>query len=347
MDPLHLRVLCNPADDDLRQVWADALQERGDPLGEVVALQIAATRGPLTRVQEKRLKSLVAKHRHEWLGPLADVIMQRDGLVIDRGVITSCQTRIKSQRALGAAIGDPRWGGVQSIWFCEWWNTFSETLVAALLVHPVFASLRDITGIGQNSAFARLATHDRPLPFTTIWTIDDSVRAQNPRALYEPEVGRAPALPHLKVLGLGSELDPDFVLGLPLVARLETLGLGPAANPGVWLDRATRVRNLAALEWRIGWIPQHGVDATHAAFTYERAKPAGAFSKLTITSRERTQGAGEALHRSRSLTDHVDAIPASVRTIDVRLSPDRTLRDVFRKLRSAEVTFSDASTTKT
>ncbi len=60
-------VLADPADLTPRAVYADALQEAGDPRGEFIALQLA---GKSTR----REKALFAAHRATWLGSLAKVL---------------------------------------------------------------------------------------------------------------------------------------------------------------------------------------------------------------------------------------------------------------------------------
>jgi uncharacterized protein (TIGR02996 family) len=54
-------ILADPADLAARAVYADALQEAGDPRGEFIALQLV---GRATR----REKTLLAAHRNQWLG---------------------------------------------------------------------------------------------------------------------------------------------------------------------------------------------------------------------------------------------------------------------------------------
>ncbi len=67
----------NPDDDGPRLVYADWLEERGDPLGEFIRVQCELARaergGELHRVQNlhKREDELLTAHRAEWLGPLA------------------------------------------------------------------------------------------------------------------------------------------------------------------------------------------------------------------------------------------------------------------------------------
>lgn len=56
-----------PFDRALRLVFADWLQESGDPRGEVIAL---AERGSLSLTERRRIKSLTLQHCADWLGPL-------------------------------------------------------------------------------------------------------------------------------------------------------------------------------------------------------------------------------------------------------------------------------------
>lgn len=60
-------VYANPTDDGPRLVYADVLQEKGDPRGEFVALQCAGA-------DAKKAKALVKQHGKQWLGALAPVL---------------------------------------------------------------------------------------------------------------------------------------------------------------------------------------------------------------------------------------------------------------------------------
>ncbi len=64
-----------PEDDDLRLVFADWLDEEGDPRAEFIRIQIALARHPhglATRVRlEQQNRDLLARHSKQWFGPLA------------------------------------------------------------------------------------------------------------------------------------------------------------------------------------------------------------------------------------------------------------------------------------
>ena len=52
-------------------IYADALQELGDPRGDLIALQCAPA---LDRAQKARVTALLDTHGHAWLGELAPVV---------------------------------------------------------------------------------------------------------------------------------------------------------------------------------------------------------------------------------------------------------------------------------
>jgi len=67
-------VLDEPDDDAPRLIYADWLEERGDPRGEFIRVQCALERLPMGAAARRELKArerhLEAAHRRAWLGPL-------------------------------------------------------------------------------------------------------------------------------------------------------------------------------------------------------------------------------------------------------------------------------------
>lgn len=59
-----------PDDDEPRQVYADWLLEKGDPRGELIALQLREARQRLTLEEQKRVHELLRRHIEDWLGDL-------------------------------------------------------------------------------------------------------------------------------------------------------------------------------------------------------------------------------------------------------------------------------------
>ncbi|MFT3697813.1 MAG: TIGR02996 domain-containing protein [Kofleriaceae bacterium] len=108
-------VYANPADDTARAIYADVLQQRGDPRGEFIALQLANPNGP----PSPREQELVKKHGKTWLGPLASVLMWgksysrtafRRGFVSFADVMVSANT--KKMMVVATA---PEWSTVETL----------------------------------------------------------------------------------------------------------------------------------------------------------------------------------------------------------------------------------------
>jgi uncharacterized protein (TIGR02996 family) len=69
---LEKAIVANPTDRDAYAVFADWLQEQGDPRGELIALQLG--------YKDKSAKALIDKDAEYFLGPLVDEQKTRDGL---------------------------------------------------------------------------------------------------------------------------------------------------------------------------------------------------------------------------------------------------------------------------
>ena len=104
---LLAQIYAAPADDHPREVYADWLQERGDPRGDFIALQLARLRGE--PIDEAREKQLLAKHAVAWLGPLA-AKLTKASVVFERGFVATGSIKDK------AAIDDePAWATVREL----------------------------------------------------------------------------------------------------------------------------------------------------------------------------------------------------------------------------------------
>ncbi len=70
---LHIRA--NPDDETARLIYADYLEERGDPRGELIRVQCELARlgveDPLLPELTAREEELLAAHAEDWLAPCA------------------------------------------------------------------------------------------------------------------------------------------------------------------------------------------------------------------------------------------------------------------------------------
>jgi uncharacterized protein (TIGR02996 family) len=85
-DALLAAVHAEPDSDEVRLVYADWLQERGDPRGEFVMLQVRAAQGRATAADAKRARALLREHEDAWLGGLANVLT---GTSFERGFLAA------------------------------------------------------------------------------------------------------------------------------------------------------------------------------------------------------------------------------------------------------------------
>jgi uncharacterized protein (TIGR02996 family) len=76
-----------PDDDGPRAIYGDWLQERGDPRGEFIALQLAKQR----RSEWGRADDLHEQHRERWLGSLASYVTSRTLTRFERGFLASAE----------------------------------------------------------------------------------------------------------------------------------------------------------------------------------------------------------------------------------------------------------------
>ncbi len=99
-----------PDDDSLRHVYADWLNERGDPRGELIALQLAPSR---TESMVRRERLLLGKYRKASLGGLGEVVTQDNEF--RRGFLARATARFRSEREFAKYAGSGAWGTVEEL----------------------------------------------------------------------------------------------------------------------------------------------------------------------------------------------------------------------------------------
>jgi len=110
-----------PDDDGPREVFADWLQERGDPRGELIALQLARHRNRLARLAgapggdelpSAREKALLAKHRRAWAAPF-EPVLSMPNTTFDRGFLYAVHVHWRKLASLPALMTHPGWATVR------------------------------------------------------------------------------------------------------------------------------------------------------------------------------------------------------------------------------------------
>lgn len=181
-------VYADPGADEPRQVYADFLLERGDPRGELIALQIARARtsaGPT-----RRERSLLVKYGDAICGELEPWIL-KSGRQFRRGFLAAC--RYKDDRLSKPSLGLAGWATVEEV---DVGPHVYVSGVFELLTQPHMRALRAVHGITDSELF-KLCRHDRPLPIERIHLR----RCPQIDALIRP-LRRSKALPMLRQLDL-------------------------------------------------------------------------------------------------------------------------------------------------
>jgi uncharacterized protein (TIGR02996 family) len=112
-DDLLAAIYEHPDDDAPRLVYADALQERGDPRGELIALQIrlATEAGqPAMRVREREL---LREHGDDWLGALSPIALPP--FAFERGFLAMITIDGRKHELVERLAGDPSWATIRRV----------------------------------------------------------------------------------------------------------------------------------------------------------------------------------------------------------------------------------------
>lgn len=124
-----------PEDRSLRLVFADWLQEQGDPRGEVIAL---GARGELSLTEQRKIARLTTQHAAQWLGPLARVADLHRTRFVD-GFLSELVAAPRPEVPWASLVGEPRLATVSSLVLPP---SQDSAELAAFLKHPVLRGLQ-------------------------------------------------------------------------------------------------------------------------------------------------------------------------------------------------------------
>jgi uncharacterized protein (TIGR02996 family) len=143
-----------PDDDAPRAVLADVLQERGDPRGELIALQLREHRGDASAEASARATQLVKQWGEHWLGALRAIT---NYAAFKRGCLHQI-TFANSARSShwDVLLHDPSFSTVEEIDV-----RYQDVLFARVLASPASANLRAIT-INSADGWHGLVEHPPP-----------------------------------------------------------------------------------------------------------------------------------------------------------------------------------------
>lgn len=218
------------AAEEPRQVYADFLNEQGDPRGEYVALALANEK-PGTKLKGKLAASFKA-NQAALLGPLAP--MKAFETVFERGLLHTYQLRDQGVSwapgpAREALLTDGRWAQIHTLKF--WAMDAASPGLSLILERAPLYALRTLSG-STAAHFAVMAKRDFP------WKLE-RLHFQHWDTGDWSALGRLPSLRVLEVADF--RLPPPGFLTAPMAADLTGLVLGHpdyggASDVGGWLS---------------------------------------------------------------------------------------------------------------
>ncbi len=225
-----------PDDDALKAVFADWLLERGDPRGELMALQLKSHR---TDEDLSREALLLKANVRSWLPDEVLINLVPSSIVFEKGVFAAARVSVRSQSALTASLSHPAWGTVRRL---------SGAPLELIERCPVIEELTEldeatITGLAQRGrGIGRLSTIGVVVrsPGELARAFESpSVESVRELRLGFPDVDETRQQP----LGLS---DLGWLFRTALCGRLQRLVLQTG-----WLDLATLLNGLELLETRV------------------------------------------------------------------------------------------------
>lgn len=246
-DELLEAVYADPESDAPRLVYADHLQELGDPRGELIALQLVAKR---TTAQNKRIAELQKDKKQvaRWLGPLSAIAQDP---VFERGFLSRCTFELVTP-AHRALLSHPALATIEELRCTD----------GSVLQQATLRSLRRLAGADVASLAAlvdrrRLPTAVTALVDLSFGTLDR--RGTNNRSDWDRLVTVGP-FTSVRELGLEiasvDEADTDlaWLLRSPLGQQLESLTYTNRyddAPVAPWLDAMANAPVLSKIVFRV------------------------------------------------------------------------------------------------
>jgi uncharacterized protein (TIGR02996 family) len=215
---LLAQIYADPLADGPRLVYADVLQMRGDPRGELIALQILHRDTP-------RERELLAEHGKEWLGRLAEVVDLRPDsqTTFERGFLAIAEL-LRDAPTLKEIVHDPAWATVEEVrgWDAE-----------VVLVEAPLRGLRRFESMLPVDRLARLAHRATPLP-NVVELVVASFGKFTPAQ--RDALAECTALPALRELVVAANWaftidDVLWLLDTPVAARLQHLVVRRPGRP--------------------------------------------------------------------------------------------------------------------
>jgi uncharacterized protein (TIGR02996 family) len=263
-----------PDADEPRRVYADWLQERGHPRGELIALQFARHDGTASLQSLARERELLRQHIVEWSGPLWSAATAKRNIAFERGFAE--RLVLAQPRLLPPLPGHPCWATLRTLVAPNPPHWLRLAFCVDDRLRGLFAFFNCPLAVAL-----QLATDPRPRRLHTLAlapreTQPPSLHADDElRDLVRPALVDGRGLPELRHLELRAGFyaqrpdSYDWLWSSSLGARLETLVLHfllpqpPRVEP--WLAAAlpSNLRTIGLIAERALWLGR-GADGRFA-----------------------------------------------------------------------------------
>jgi len=235
-DKLLEAIYAAPDDDTPRSVYADWLQDQGDPHGELIMLQLSRLRAPPSRAALRRERALIAQHRQAWLGPLWDVV-RRTHIRFERGFADELVLRpLMKPKHRALATGEPRWRTVRTL---DVWGFDYPDLV----LHDAMREIRTLLSVPESLALA-IFRDPRPRSLRTL-ELQRAIEPTMRKAI--DKTTAVPALTHLELPHAAGPKAFDWLWDTKLGTQLNTLTLRGATSPQAWSAHGRVPANIVAV----------------------------------------------------------------------------------------------------
>lgn len=251
-DELLGRVYAAPRDDTPRSVYADWLQERGEPRGELMVLQLE--REGKHADAGARERALLHKHQREWLGALTNLLVLKTA-VFRRGFLAECKLKpIRASDVDRHAI-HPEWATL------EWLRFDLKGSDRVSLISPEMRGIRTLLNV-CNRGLLRLCQLDTlPVEHLQVAARSQGSRfelADNPGLQALASCTGLEELQTLELRTLRRVEDARWLLEAPLLQRISSLAVGGDVH--AWL--AALPNNVTTLSVGAQWTIQRRNDGT-------------------------------------------------------------------------------------
>lgn len=205
----HLAAIyAKPSDTGARAAYGEWLQAKGDPQGELIALQLARAAGK--PVDEARERALIAKHRNKWAGALGKRFRNH---VFEGGLFAGGVLKTIPKAQVTRVLRDPAWAAIRLVARDSMWAKGMD--VEDLVDRPELANVRAVYELWSSDAAAFASGPQRP--WTELGT--SAVSKQEQDAL-----GTCSALPQLTTLALWIDTATiPWITSAPVFKRIERL----------------------------------------------------------------------------------------------------------------------------